>query len=228
MAEAKEREDEPISAAAPAGVTPEQNEGLLRALVDKVRQQSVGISALHRKRVILNFLGSGAAYEVDVDHIRPVSFDGRFLGVKGLRVSGVEIIPRPRIFQSYSEYIYIPSAIIRAPIGYFLNLEATGLKTTEVTENYVVYVAEPSPLGWLFVLMEQSDLLSLARTGKEIAVARAIIEEMDELLRKAIRLSIAGKSVSELRAVPSPIRIAEDDYRDYIKEQLKRWGVIER
>lgn len=227
MAEIEERKDESLQVPAPAGVTAVEDSSL-RELFDKIRQHMVGLSAIHRKRVILNFLGSGAAYEVDVDHVRPVSFDGRFLGIKGLKVTGVEIIPRPRMFQSYSEYIYIPSATIRMPIGYFLNLEAMGLRTTEVTENYVVYAVEPSPLGWLFILFEQSDLLALARKGKEIALAKSIIEEMDELLRGAVRLSIAGKAVSELRAVPSPIRIVEQDYRDYIKDQLRRMGVIER
>ena len=230
MAKIKKGEDESLQVpetldVGPAGVE-EAKDTALQTIFDKIRQYSVGISAIHRKRVILNFLGSGAAYEVDVDHIRPVSFDGRFLGIRGLKVTGVEIIPRPRLFQSYSEYIYIPAATIRMPIGYFLNIEAVGLKTTEVTEHYVVFVAEPSLLGWLFILFEQSDLLALARKGKEIAVAREVIEEMDDLLRKAVRLSIAGKTITELRAVPSPPRIVEGDYQDYIKEQLRRMGVI--
>lgn len=225
MAEVEEGKDESLQVPAPTGVE-EREDKALQTLFDRIRRQIVGISAIHRKRVILNFLGSGAAYEVDVDHIRPVSFDGRFLGIQGLKVAGVEIIPRPRIFQSYSEYIYIPAATIRMPIGYFINLEAMGLKTTEVTENYVVYVTEPSPLGWLFILFEQSDLLALARKGKELAVAKSVIDTMDELLRKAVRLSIAGKTITELRAVPSPPRIVEGDYRDYIKEQLRRMGVL--
>ena len=176
-------------------------------------------------RILLVFADTGFARELNVEHILQTSVEGRYWGLEGLRLDCITLTLRKPFWQSYSVHISIPIALIRA-LGRVTVIESSGLIQAELKPEFILYTAEPSFLGWAFLLEDLSSILPMTREGKKLSSMGVLINEMDQLIQKAIRLSIASKTASELRAVPSPIVIKQEDFQEQLREKLARLGVI--
>lgn len=174
-----------------------------------------------RGRKLLIFAGTGQIIEMNVKTAMP-----REIYLDPLWVSGIALTSTRSFFRAYDVHVLIPIAIIRAYSPQAVIIESDGLRPTEHTDEYVVYVATPSPFGWAMVLEEQRELLVSKKAAGELSVAAEVIKAMDELISRAVKLSIPGKVTSELRAIPSPIQIRESDYQELIKEKLRKMGIV--
>ena len=169
---------------------------------------------------ILVFTGSGVLKTMKVDSALPVE-----IYLDPLRVAGITLTSKRSFFRNYDVHVQIPIALIRAYSHEVIIIESDGLQPADHSPDYVVYVAVPSLFGWALILEEQRELLMARRGAGELAVANEVIKAMDELISRAVKLSIPGKVTSELRAIPSPIQIREQDYQELIREKLKRMGI---
>lgn len=167
---------------------------------------------------IIAAIGGGMLFEVNVDSALPVEIELDPVG----KVPGINLTLRKSFFRQYDVHIQIPYGIIRAYSSEAIFVESDGMTMVENRPDYVIYVMMPTPLGWIFILEEQRELLRIEKSGKELATAREVIKVMDELVARAIRLSIAGKTTHELKAVPSMIRISEEDFQEYLRRKLVR------
>jgi hypothetical protein len=68
-------------------------------------------------------------------------------------------------------------------------------------------------------------MMPIMEISKKLSSYGVLINEMDTLIQKAIRLSIASKASSELRAVPSPIVVKPEDFQEQIREKLMKLGM---
>ena len=210
---AEEERSDSISAVTEKDIT----DVLKRKITEKARLSLQNVLGT----MLLVFADTGFARKLDVEHVLQMSAEGRFWGLEGLRIDCIKLTLRKPFWQTYSVHILIPLALIRS-LGRITVIESSGLIQADLKPEFVLYAAEPSTLGWAFLLEDMSMMLPIMREGKKLSSMGVLIEEMDQLVQKAIRLSIASKTTSELRAVPSPIVVKPEDFQEQIREKLLR------
>ena len=202
----------------------QQNSDLLNSLMKKIKDHARLSFQNVLGNILLVFADTGLAKQLNVEHLMQISMDGKNWGLAGLKINCINITLKKSFLQSYSVHIAIPISLIRT-LGKITVIESSGLIQVELKPEYILYVAEPSFLGWAFMLEDLKTMLPMLELGKKLSSYGVLINEMDTLIQKAIRLSIASKASSELRAVPSPIVVKPEDFQEQIREKLMKLGM---
>ena len=174
--------------------------------------------------IILAFTGLGEYYNIEIEGIRPIAVDDS-LGVEGLKLPAISMMLKRRIFESFRRYIQIPLALVRVASNNIIVLEAQGLRIVTESPRFIVYEPEPTQLGWYFIYAEIDQIIGVEKDLRWLEVLNTVLDRMSEITKKTVNLSPASRVVHDLKAVPSPIRITNEDVNEYL---MKKKGLDER
>ena len=193
----------------------------LSELFMKTQTMKILTSASQGKKMIV-FAETAYVKEFKVNHAAPVSVPGSFYEIEGVSLPGVELVKKGGIIFPYTVFLRIPIALIRAMSYNVIVLEATSAVEVDRGFRHSIYVPQPSSLGWLMLRELTDRLLSIKKEIKSLSSMGVIVGKMDELLARAVNLSIPAKVVKELKALPSPLMITEDDQQEFFREKFEK------
>ncbi|RLG44614.1 MAG: hypothetical protein DRN81_04110 [Thermoproteota archaeon] len=164
---------------------------------------------------------NGFVLKRNIEGVTPITIPGKYYGMDGIQLDGVDFTLSRGWFESYSKHIRIPTAIIRC-VGDVTVVEASGLMEAEITPSYAIWVARPSPLGWIMLLSDVEELKERLQQTADLSTLFTILRSQAELTRRALNVSIAGSVADELRAPISLIRPTERDLQEFVKQQYAK------
>ena len=199
-------------------------EKILKTAISEAKKPIYWLSGSEVAFVFTN----GFVLKRQIESVTPIAIKGRYYNLEGIELDGVDFVLRRRMFENYSKHIRIPTSIIRS-VGDVTVIEGTGLMEAEITPSYAIYIARPSPLGWLMLLSDVKELRERLKESADLSTLFTILGYQADLVRRALNVSIAGGIAEELRAPVGLVRPTERDLQEFIKQQyLKLFGKGEK